>query len=82
MNTYVVHLTDTFGGEANYSWVHREEIQVKESKNIRVLTSKARAAVGMTGIRASMFTDYGDVIRIDFSAQCVVLFITPKTTTE
>ena len=81
METYDVTLTDTFGGEANYSWVHREEIQVKTSNNIRVLTREARAAVGMTGVRASMFTDYGDVIQIDFSAQCVVLFITPKAET-
>ena len=82
MNTYDVTLTDTMCGEANYSWKHCEEIQVKTSNNIRVLTREARRAVGMTGIRASMFTDYGDIIRIDFSAQCVVMFITPKNTTE
>jgi hypothetical protein len=29
-NTYNIEYTDTFGGEANYSWVHRTTVRVPE----------------------------------------------------
>ena len=82
MKTYEVTLTDTFGGEPNYSWVHRGEIKVKDEITPKGLSIHGRAAVGMTGVRASMFVDYGDSITIEFKKDNLVLFITPKTTTE
>ena len=82
MTTYEVTLTDTMCGQPNYSWVNRQEIKVSDGLSAKSIGTKARAAVGMTGVRSSMFVDYGDMIQIDFSAQCVVLFITPKTTTN
>ena len=82
MKTYEVTLTDTMGGEPNYSWVHREVIKVKDEITTKGLSWHGRRAVGLTGVRSSCFVDFGDMIRIDFSAQCVVMFITPKTTTN
>lgn len=82
MRTYEVTLTDTMCGQPNYGWVHRQNIKVSDGLSAKGIGTKARAAVGMTGVRSSMFVDYGDMIQIDFSAQCVVLFITPQTTTE
>ena len=32
MNTYKIEITDTFGGEANYSWVRRYEIAANTMK--------------------------------------------------
>ena len=78
MQTYEITLTDTFGGEANYGWVNRQEIKVSDGLSAKSIGTKARAAVGMTGVRSSMFVNYGDMIQIDFSAQNLVLFITLK----
>ena len=82
MKIYNVTLTDTYGGVPNYSWVQRGEIQVKDEITSKGLSIHGRAAVGMTGIRSSCFVDHGDMIQIDFSPLNLVLFITPKTTTE
>ena len=79
MITFDVTLTDTFGGEANYSWVKRGEIQVKNDAAIRSISREARRAVGMTNVRASCFVDFGDMIQIEFKKDNLVLFITPKT---
>lgn len=67
MNKYMVEYTDTFGGEANYSWVRRETITMPELTRYgfdgghgyvrankaydRELMRRAKAAVGLTGVR-------------------------------
>ena len=79
MKTFDVTLTDTYGGEANYSWVHRAVIKTKDSITAKGLSIHARAAVGMTGVRSSMFVDFGDMIQIEFKKHNVILFITPQT---
>lgn len=77
MDKYKVELTDTFGGEANYSWVKRATIHIPElthfgydgSSNYakasrianRELMRKAKAAMGLTGIRG-VKEEYGDSI--------------------
>lgn len=66
-HTYDVELTDTFGGEANYSWVRRETVTMPELTHYgydggsnyakankvyqRELMKRAKAAVGLTGVR-------------------------------
>ena len=82
MRTFDVTLTDTYGGEANYSWVHRAVIKTKDDITAKGIGTQARAAVGMTGVRSSMFVDFGDMIQIEFKKNNVILFITPQTTTE
>ena len=32
MNQYYIEITDTFGGEANYSWIQRYKIKAKSKK--------------------------------------------------
>lgn len=32
MNTYYIEMTDTFGGELNYSWLHRFTIKAKNER--------------------------------------------------
>jgi hypothetical protein len=90
MNLYEIEVTDTFGGEANYSWVKRETIAMPElthygydgSANYmkankayrRQLVRKAKAIAGWTGWRC-MVEDYGDTIRIEPRGTCMVAFV-------
>jgi len=91
MNKFNVEYTDTFGGEANYSWVKRASITMPElthygydgSTNYvaankrfeRELMRRAKAAVGLTNVRGSV-DRYGDQITLHPYRMCTVLFIT------
>ena len=72
MKTYI-EVTDTFAGEANYSWVKRYEIDSADTmlKNVR----RALKVSGYTGCRTRK-QDYGDTVRLDFVGMCRVMFIT------
>jgi len=90
MNQYEIEVTDTFGGEANYSWVKRETLTMPElthygydgSSNYtkankayrRQLVRKAKAIAGWTGWRCNV-EDYGDMIRIEPRGVCMVAFV-------
>lgn len=93
MNTYSVELTDTFGGEANYSWVNRSSVvmpdlthygydgargYVKANKAFeRELMRKAKAAVGLTGVRGRK-GQISDTLTFYPYGSCTVLFISPR----
>ncbi|AXH72672.1 MAG: hypothetical protein [Caudoviricetes sp.] len=93
MNKYDIELTDTFAGEANYSWVKRDTITMPElthygydgSTNYtkcnkvyrRELMKKAKAALGLTGLRGTV-DDYGDSITFRPYRTCQIMFITFK----
>ncbi len=55
--TYQVEYTDTFGGEANYSWVKRSTVEgpeydTKEPKGYQqTVMRRAKAKVGLTGVK-------------------------------
>jgi hypothetical protein len=80
-STYEIEMTDTFGGEANYSWVRRCEISVKDSehfkKNDSQLIRLAKKELDISGIRHKK-SDCGDCIRLDLVGMCQVVFITYK----
>ena len=68
---YSYEYTDTFGGEANYCWVNRGELQGKtDAARVR----EAKAAVGLTGVRCRR-EDFGDAIALYPAGCCTVLFI-------
>lgn len=86
---YVVELTDTFGGEANYSWVRRATIAHREwdkfadwdgngrrePKGYQAeLMRRAKAAVGMTGVRGRTFR-MGDGFEFRPYGMCMVMFV-------
>ena len=71
---YKLELTDTFGGEANYSWVQREDVKINANYSGPWIVRQAKAAMGLTGIKGKT-TDFGDSIRVDFTSDCMVLFI-------
>jgi hypothetical protein len=72
MKTYQIEITDTFGGEANYSWVRRYEF---DAKSIRGAIQKLAREHG-SGWRLTWSA--GDACRFDLKGACVCLFIEEK----
>jgi len=89
-NTYTVEYTDTFCGEANYSWVKRETVSMPELTQYgynggtnyiranktfkRELMKKAKAKIGLTGVRGKVY-DHGDMVEFRPYGLCTVMFI-------
>lgn len=72
---YLVEYTDTFGREANYSWVNRITIE-SASEKTSVLMRKAKKALGLSGLRGRT-NDMGDLVEFRPYRLATVLFITP-----
>lgn len=89
-HSYDIELTDTFAGEANYSWVRRETVAMPELTHYgydggsnyakankvykRELMKAAKAAVGLTGVRGRV-EDYGDSVTFRPFGLLQVMFI-------
>lgn len=87
-----VEYTDTFGGEANYSWVQRAIVDMPELTHYgydggtnyvkanrvfdRELMRKAKAAVGLTGVRGER-ADSGDTLEFRPYRSATVMFVSP-----
>jgi hypothetical protein len=54
MARWQVEYTDTFGGEANYAWVVRQEFRADENAPRATLVRKAKRMLGMSGIPAKV----------------------------
>ena len=65
-------LTDTYGGEANYSWVRRGEVEATSEREIVRLV---KAELGMTNFKGHR-KDYGDMLEFRPYGLLQVLFIT------
>lgn len=92
-HTYEIEYTDTFGGEANYSWVRRAEVTMPELTHYRYdgmygytkankianreLMKAAKAEMGLTGVRGRTY-HHGDMSEFRPYGSCTVLFITYK----
>lgn len=74
MSKFTAEYTDTFGGEANYSWVRRATFDVKTNSN-RAILRKAKALMGLSGVRGTT-EDYGDMLRFKPYGSATVLFVT------
>lgn len=72
MDTYQAEYTDTFGGEANYCWVHRK---IVEARNLKHAFRVAKKAMRLNGIRGRV-SHYGDMIEFRPYKMCTVLFVT------
>lgn len=91
MNRHDVEYTDTFGGEANYSWVRRHVVTMPELTHYgydggtnyakanrtyqRELMKRAKAAVGLTGVRG-VTSHHGDTSEFRPHRSPTVLFVT------
>ena len=89
-NRHEIEYTDTFGGEANYSWVKRAVVTMPELTHYgydggtnyakankayrRELVKRAKAAVGLTGVRG-VRSDHDDTIEFRPYGVNTVLFI-------
>lgn len=67
-------LTDTFGGEANYSWAKRAYLMNADKLTDRQLIRMAKKWAGLTGARC-VVSSYGETIDIRPRGVCWVLFI-------
>ena len=72
-----VELTDTFGGEANYSWVRRAELELADLATDRQVVTAAKAALGLTGIRCRRFY-HGEGFELRPVGSCTVAFVLPS----
>jgi hypothetical protein len=66
--------TDTFAGEANYSWVKRVSFEMPEGASTLSVVRKAKALLGLAGVRARR-EDWGDTIALRPHNSCTVAFI-------
>ena len=69
-----IEYTDTFGGEANYSWVKRTAIPGRMGISQREAMRRAKAAVGLTGVRGRTYNN-SDYIEFRPYGMCTVLFV-------
>ena len=74
---YNLELTDTFGEQANYSWVIRKQLEVPEGTSDLALVRRAKAALDLTGVPCRK-TDLGEGWELRPTAGGVVAFITPE----
>lgn len=73
MDKFTVTYTDTFGGEANYAWVKRTTMVVKDS-SVKRVKAAAKKAVGLTNVRGR-WEDYGDDLIFRPYGSATVLFV-------
>lgn len=81
MTTYLVvqiEITDTYGGDANYSWVRRSKIEGMEGKSDLAIVKAVKKQIGWSGIRCRV-ERYGDLIRLSPFRDAVTCFITFHT---
>lgn len=74
---FQLEYTDTFGGEANYSWVTRRTIEAPEDISDLALVRRAKDAMGMNGVPCRR-EELGETIALYPRRSCTVLFISPE----
>ena len=93
MHVYDVEYTDTFSGEANYSWVKRATITMPElthfgydgstnyhaanKRFMRELMRRAKAEMGLTNVRG-VSNELQDGLEFRPYKACTVMFVTYK----
>lgn len=70
---WALEVTDTFSGEANYSWVKRDTASGKLSK--RGVVRALKALMGHTGQSAIVY-DSGDMVEVRAPSRCIIGFAT------
>jgi len=70
MSFYFIEVTDTFGDQANYSWVEKYCIEATDATAVR----RAKREIGWNGVRCDRH-DYGDLIELRPRGLAQVAFI-------
>lgn len=70
-------ITDTFSGEANYSWVKRGKIETRPGEEFSDLAAvrRVKRAIGWNGLRCRV-SSYDDMLEIRPYGMRLVCFIT------
>lgn len=76
-----IEVTDTFGGEANYSWVTRNTIEMPDKLSDLAIVRRVKKEIGWNGERCRT-RSYGDLIDIRPRHACYVCFVTFPSTDE
>lgn len=71
MTHFFVEVTDTFGGDANYSWVTRHKIKAKTIRGAIVRLNRD------SGLGFHKTLDCGDMVRYDSKSGATCAFIDP-----
>lgn len=66
--------TDTFSGDANYSWCRSAEFEAPDNATDALLMRRAKKALGLSGVRGRRET-WGETIVFRPYGACTVLFI-------
>jgi hypothetical protein len=74
MAQFTAEYTDTFGGEANYSWVKRVEFELPNNATERSIVMRAKKELGLTGVVCDK-EDLGEMIKLKPRGSCTVVFI-------
>lgn len=72
---FQIEYTDTFGGEANYSWVRRKTLEAANDISTPELKRLAKGAMGLSGTRG-VWSEYGDTMEFKPRGMCTVMFVT------
>ena len=73
MSDIIFEHTDTFGGEANYSWVKREIYTGKKRTNLAIIRA-AKKFAGISGVPCKTET-FGDMLALYPRGMCQVVFV-------
>ena len=69
-----IEYTDTFSGEANYSWARRAEITFADDATDAQIKRAAKSAVDISGARGT-WTKFGDGLAFRPRGSCTILFV-------
>ena len=70
-NIFFVEVTDTFGGEANYTWVHRFKVHANTERGAMRKIERRLPYAG--GVKKDW--DTGDMQRWEWRTACVCAFV-------
>lgn len=66
--------TDTFGGEANYSWVRRESFECDDDTSDLSIVRRVKRKMGLSGLKCSRH-EMGDYLVLRPYGYNTILFI-------
>lgn len=72
---YQAEMTDTFNGDANYSWVRRVSFEAPDDATDRTLVTRAKRELDITGVRCTR-DDWQDTLVLRPAGAAIVVFIT------
>jgi len=76
---FIVEKTDTFCGEANYCFVHREVCEIALPASTRKIVQTAKKSVNLSGVRCKKRWDTNEELRYDVIGTAICFFISDFT---